>query len=101
MTTPEGVTATMDEFDREIGLDLLTAVHANDSKSDKGSSTDRHENIGEGHIGLDGFRAILGNQAFANVPMYLEVPGTEKSGPNQENLDALKNIRTELGLKRQ
>ena len=100
MTTPDGVAATMDEFDKEIGLELLAAVHANDSKSERGSSTDRHENIGKGHLGLESFKAILGHEAFANVPMYLEVPGTDKSGPNKENVDALKKVRAELGITR-
>src|SRR5207244_7156563 len=49
--TPDGLERTLAEFDREIGLDRLAAVHANDSKVPLGGGLDRHENIGQGHIG--------------------------------------------------
>ena len=53
---PDGIEAAMSEFDETIGLERLAAVHANDSKVEFGSGVDRHENIGEGDIGLDGSR---------------------------------------------
>lgn len=93
----EGCEATMTEFDREIGLDRLVAVHANDSKMPLGGVRDRHENIGDGHIGLDGFRTVLGHRAFAQLPFILEVPGIEDHGPDEENINRLKRIRAELG----
>ena len=46
------------EFDKEIGLDKLVALHVNDSKTPFDSHHDRHENIGEGHIGLKGFKNL-------------------------------------------
>ena len=49
----------IDEFDRDIGLDRLAAVHANDSKRACGSGVDRHDNIGEGLIGEQGFENIM------------------------------------------
>jgi len=58
---------------------------------------DRHENIGDGHIGYEGFRTILGNAAFAHVPFMLEVPGMDQKGPDLENVDRLKKIRDEVG----
>ena len=70
------------EFDREIGLDRLSAIHANDSMRPLGSAVDRHDNIGEGEIGVDGFKLIMSRPALAEVPMYLEVPGFEKGGPD-------------------
>jgi deoxyribonuclease IV len=93
VATVDGINATMDEFDREIGLDLLKAVHCNDSKTPIGSAVDRHENIGEGEIGISGFESILGHAAFAEVPFYLEVPGFEKGGPDKKNMDIIKSIR--------
>jgi deoxyribonuclease-4 len=81
------------EFDEAIGLDSLAAVHANDSKQLSGSGVDRHDNIGEGFIGEDGFQAIMGNPAFRDVPFFLEVPGMEGKGPDRENLDILKDMR--------
>ena len=83
----------MTEFDAEIGLDRLVVVHANDSKIEFGSGVDRHENIGEGYIGLDGFETIMGHAAFRDVPFILEVPGFEKNGPDKENVDRLKAVR--------
>jgi deoxyribonuclease-4 len=58
---------------------------------------DRHENIGDGHIGYDGFRAILRHPAFRDVPFLLEVPGIEGGGPDAENVARLKRLRDEVG----
>ena len=96
VVTKDGLDATMEEFDQEIGLDLLRSVHANDSMRDRGSSVDRHDNIGEGLIGKEGFLNIMSHPAFADVPFYLEVPGFEKDGPDKPNVDALKAIREEV-----
>lgn len=93
VATEDGLNATLDEFDREIGLELLAVVHANDSMRKRGSSVDRHDNIGEGLIGEAGFETILSHEAFAEVPFYLEVPGYDKKGPDQPNVDALKAVR--------
>lgn len=93
----EGCELAMAEFDREIGLDRLRAVHANDSKMPLGGVRDRHENIGDGHIGYDGFRTLMSHPAFAQVPFLLEVPGIDGKGPDRENLDRLKKLRTEAG----
>jgi deoxyribonuclease-4 len=89
--------ATIDEFDKEIGIGLLRSVHANDSMRELGSSVDRHENIGDGLIGTAGFQTIMAHEAFKRVPFYLEVPGTGKSGPDKPNIDRLKEIRTQVG----
>ena len=88
----------MEEFDREIGLSKLVAVHANDAKVEFGSGVDRHENIGEGYIGTEGFEVIMGHPAFRDVPFILEVPGIDKKGPDKENMDRIKAIRAGLGV---
>ena len=93
LTSPEGVASAMDEFDREIGLQHLVAVHCNDSKPPFGGAVDRHENIGEGQMGLAAFDAILSHPAFRDVPLYLEVPGYENKGPDARNVDTMKEIR--------
>lgn len=98
VASPEGLKKMLDDFESEIGLDLLRAIHANDSKKELGSAVDRHDNIGEGLIGREGFVNMMSNPAFRDVPFYLEVPGTEKSGPDKPNVDALKEIRAELGI---
>ena len=67
----EGV---LDEFDRVIGLDRLKALHLNDSKNPMSSHKDRHECIGQGSIGLEGFERIINHPALAGKPMILETP---------------------------
>ena len=64
----------LSEFDRIIGLDRLKALHLNDSKNPMGSHKDRHECIGAGSIGLEGFRRIINHPALADKPMILETP---------------------------
>lgn len=97
LKTRDGLKAVMAEFDAEIGLERLVAVHANDSKCPLGGGLDRHENIGEGHIGKDGFESIMSHPAFKDVPFLLEVPGFDKSGPDKPNVDILKGIRKQAG----
>ena len=99
LTTPDTLSHVMSEFDSAIGLDRLAAVHANDSKGELGGNLDRHENIGDGHIGMDGWRTILAHPSFRDVPFFLEVPGMDgKSGPDRENVSRLKALRDEVGV---
>ena len=93
---PEGIKSSLDEFDKMIGLSKLVVVHANDSKMELGAGVDRHENIGEGHIGMEGFENIMRYPAFNDIPFILEVPGFDKKGPDKQNLDRLKNIRSKM-----
>ncbi len=88
------------EFDNEIGLDRLSAIHANDSMRPLGSAVDRHDNIGEGEIGTDGFELLMSRAELANVPMYLEVPGFEKGGPDLKNVNIMKDVRQSAGATR-
>ena len=96
--TKEGLEATLSEFDAEVGLDRLVAVHANDSKCPLAGGVDRHENIGEGHIGLDGFLNLMSHPAFRDVPFLLETPGFDKEGPDRRNVEILKSLRKKAGL---
>ena len=98
LASPQGIEATIAEFDELVGVENLVAVHANDSKRVLGSGVDRHDNIGEGFIGEDGFAIIMGNPAFRDVPFFLEVPGFEGKGPDSQNIQILKNIRKRVGL---
>jgi deoxyribonuclease-4 len=95
-TTP-GIEAMITEFEDTIGKGRLAAVHANDSKRPCGSGVDRHDNIGDGFIGEDGFAVFMGHPAFRDVPFLLEVPGFEGKGPDRENIDILKRIRQQVG----
>ena len=67
-------------------------LHLNDSKTPLGSNRDRHENIGEGDLGMDGFRTIVNEPAFAGLPGILEVPGFDGQGPDKENLARLRAL---------
>ena len=62
------------EFDEIIGLDLLKAVHCNDSLNILGSHKDRHAGIGKGKIGLDAMKRIINHSVFRDLPFYLETP---------------------------
>ncbi|MDR3310639.1 MAG: deoxyribonuclease IV [Oscillospiraceae bacterium] len=62
------------EFDREIGLDRLRAVHLNDSKNPFASHRDRHEVIGGGSLGLETFRNAINHPLLRGLPFYLETP---------------------------
>ena len=90
--TPEGLEAVIDNLDATCGLDRLTMVHLNDSRAPLGSNRDRHENIGEGEIGQDAFRALLRHPVFAQVPGILEVPGFDGHGPDRRNMDILREL---------
>ncbi len=92
LRTPEGYAQTMAEFDRHIGLDLLKCFHFNDSKFDLGSRKDRHEHIGKGFIGLDGFRHIIQDPRFQDVPMILETPKSKDLHEDVENLAVLRGL---------
>ncbi len=70
----ESVGKTVAKLGEIIGLDLLKVVHVNDSKGKLGSRVDRHEHIGMGCIGEEGFKAILHAEVFRRLPLILETP---------------------------
>lgn len=92
LTTEEGVGVMVADWDREIGLNRLVAIHANDSKVPLGGNKDRHENIGEGLIGKSGFRILKSNPYLAKLPWIIETPGFANKGPDKDNLDILKSL---------
>jgi deoxyribonuclease IV len=98
IASSDGIERAMEEFDREVGVERIVAVHANDSKSPLAGGKDRHENIGAGFIGIEGFRTIMSHAAFRDVPFLLEVPGLKGKGPDVENIDILKRLRDEIGI---
>ena len=93
---PRTIEAVVQEFDAEIGVDRLAVIHANDSKMELGANRDRHENIGDGHIGRDGLRVVMAEPAFQGKPWLLEVPGMDGDGPDLENVRRLRRIRDEV-----
>jgi deoxyribonuclease IV len=93
ITTPSEYKQTMAEFDSLVGIDRIRAFHLNDSKKEFGSRVDRHEHIGQGHLGLEPFRHIVNDPRFAELPMYLETPKGKKGDEfDQMNLKALRGL---------
>ena len=76
---------TMEEFDRIVGLKNVQAIHLNDSKKELGGRVDRHEHIGQGQIGLEGFRCLMNDQRLAHLPMVLETPKDNRRATNKEH----------------
>jgi deoxyribonuclease IV len=77
ISSTEGVTSVIDRFAELIGLDRLVLVHLNDSKSELGSRTDRHEHVGAGSIGPVGLAALLREPRLAGTAFMLETPGVD------------------------
>ena len=79
------------ELDERVGLDRLRALHVNDTTAELGSNRDRHANIGEGLMG-ENLGAFLAHPAFQHLSAYLEVPGENKSGPNANEIQKLRDL---------
>jgi deoxyribonuclease IV len=82
----------IDEWDRVVGLGRLDAIHCNDSQTGLGSNRDRHQNIGLGEIGEEGFRALLHDPRLDKLPFILEVPGFSGEGPDAPNVEILRRL---------
>ena len=79
-----GFQHTFAHADKVLGLDLVKVIHANDSKGGLGSHLDRHENIGKGQIGEEGFRRILTDARLRDKPFILETPAEEDEQHRQD-----------------
>lgn len=75
---------TMQKFDDTIGLERIKCFHFNDSKHELGSNKDRHEHIGRGFIGEEGFANFVNDPRWADHPAHLETPKTEKEEDGTE-----------------
>lgn len=78
--------AVLDEFDRIIGLNNLACLHINDSKNERGSHKDRHENIGIGTIGFDNLIKVIYNERLDGIPKILETPYIGDTDDSKERL---------------
>ena len=84
--TAAGLTETIDQFDRAVGLKRLGALHLNDSQTPLGSNRDRHANIGTGELGDRGCAAFLSEPRFDMLPLVIETQGPERQGPTREEV---------------
>ncbi|AEX85678.1 endonuclease IV [Marinitoga sp. 1135] len=74
----DGVRALLDEIEKYLGLDKLKMIHLNDSKFPLGAGKDRHEFIGKGEIGIEGFKTFFSFEEILKIPMHLETPGDDQ-----------------------
>lgn len=89
--TKKNVDALAKKIESTVGLERLKGIHLNDCLRDFGSHVDRHWHIGDGKIGLDGFKALLNHRAFKYVPKIMETPKeTEEDDP--KNMKTVKSI---------
>lgn len=83
--SPRGVDDTLGKFNSVLGFSRLKVIHLNDSQVGLGSGRDRHELIGLGYIGEQGFRALFKHEAVRNLPFIMETPIDER-GDEKENM---------------
>lgn len=91
LCTSSALQATLDQFQECISLGKLMLIHLNDCRGSLGSHLDRHEHIGLGQIGEEGFRAILGHPALAGLPMILETP-VDSRRDDRGNLEVARRL---------
>jgi deoxyribonuclease IV len=91
---PGGATATVDRLVEIAGPGRLRLIHANDSMDVRGASRDRHQKIGEGHIGEGAFRELFAHPATEGVPFILETPGSRDVG--NSDLEILRRLRSDV-----
>ena len=92
IATEEGYRSLFAEFDRIIGLEKLLCFHVNDSKKGLGSRVDRHDHIGQGSMGLSGFRLLMNDSRFAEIPKILETPKGDNEEMDAVNLGLLRGM---------
>lgn len=90
--TDKGWEDMLHELDTTLGLDRLKVIHVNDSEKDVGSRRDRHEHIGKGKIGLEGFRFLMNDPRLALVPKILETDKSEDMHEDIENMNLLRSL---------
>ncbi len=87
-----GFRRTIKKFDEVIGLSRLKCIHMNDSKKDLGTHVDRHDHIGKGFIGLEGFSNIMNSAKLRKIPKVLETPKGKEQLEDLENIRILKSL---------
>jgi len=91
--TATDLATVIDDCERAVGLDMIESLHLNDSQTPLGSNRDRHANLGDGELGLEGCRAFLREPRFAGLPCVLETPGPDRSGPTATEVALAVSLR--------
>ncbi|MDE1827680.1 MAG: deoxyribonuclease IV [Candidatus Micrarchaeota archaeon] len=81
----------LDRLDKLMGWDKVHIIHLNDSKFDLGLCKDRHENIGKGFIGREGFKSFLGHKKIRGIPVIMETP-TDRKVPDKMEIELVKSL---------
>ncbi len=91
VSSAAGLKQTVAEMERVLGIENVRVIHSNDSKTPLGSHVDRHEHIGQGYIGEDGFRRILNHPKLRGKAFILETP-VDEPGDELRNMEMLKKL---------
>ena len=94
ISSPEKLNVFLTEFDKKIGIEKIVVWHLNDSRDPFDSGHDRHENIGQGSLGVEPFRHIINHPRLRHLPFIIETPGFDGNGPDKKNIDILKSLVT-------
>jgi deoxyribonuclease-4 len=91
LVTAEGYAETMHQVGATVGFDAVRVWHCNDAKAARGSKLDRHEQIGQGTIGIEPFRRLLNDERFAHAAFIAETP-VDAPGDEERNVHVLKSL---------
>jgi deoxyribonuclease-4 len=92
LRTREALDATFAEFERVVGFGYLRGMHLNDAMKPLGSRVDRHAPLGDGEIGWECFRYILGDKRFDDIPLILETPDEARWATEIETLKGFAGV---------
>lgn len=95
ISSMQGYETVMEEFDKVVGIKAIELFHVNDCKKSLGSRVDRHEHIGKGAIGVEGFRTLMQDKRFRKIPKILETPKGEDNEFDRKNLELLRTLAGE------
>jgi deoxyribonuclease-4 len=98
--TGDGLRQAVKQLDKTVGLKNVRVIHANDSKTAFGSHADRHEHIGKGQIGVEGFRRIVQHPSLRNLPFICETP-IDRPGDDKRNLRMMRKLAGETAISAQ
>lgn len=91
IVSPQGYEETVKQIESTMGLAAVRVWHCNDAKAARGSKLDRHENIGEGTIGIEPFRRLLNDARFSHSAFIAETP-VDEPGDDQRNVNTLRSL---------
>jgi deoxyribonuclease-4 len=91
VVSEQGLADTLNQLEKTVKLENVPVWHCNDAKAARGSKLDRHQNIGEGTIGIETFRRLLNDPRLKNAAFIAETP-VDEPGDDRKNVDALKSV---------